>query len=105
MAIESLGMQASLSLRPSGIEGGPAAPERAGAPGRSFESALESAIGELEGAQKTADDKSIALVTGENIALHEVMASVTEAEIAAQLTTAVAARAIQAYQEIWRMEI
>ena len=28
MAIESLGMQASLSLRPSGIEGGPAAPDQ-----------------------------------------------------------------------------
>jgi flagellar hook-basal body complex protein FliE len=33
------------------------------------------------------------------------MAAATEAEIAVQMTSAIAVKAIAAYQEIWRMEI
>ncbi|MBL8783505.1 MAG: flagellar hook-basal body complex protein FliE [Deltaproteobacteria bacterium] len=85
--------------------GGAGAIEGKGGLGQSFEAALSSAVGELQGTQAVADAKSMALMRGEDIAVHDVMASVTEAEIAVQLTTAVAAKAIQAYQEIWRMEI
>lgn len=109
MALEGIGMSGlSIGLRqPEGLgtkgEAG-AVGESRGA-GKTFAAALESALGEIEGAQATADEKSIALVTGQDVAVHDVMASVTEAEIAVQMTTAVAAKAIQAYQEIWRMEI
>jgi flagellar hook-basal body complex protein FliE len=72
---------------------------------KSFEALLEQALGELEGAHAAADEKSLALVSGKDVAIHDVMATVTEAEIVTQLTTAVAAKAIQAYQEIWRMEV
>ena len=116
MAIESmtgLAGQAAESMRGArvtrpeagpGIAGGGAL-EGKGGVGQSFEAALSSAVGELQGAQAVADAKSMALMRGDDIAVHDVMASVTEAEIAVQLTTAVAAKAIQAYQEIWRMEI
>jgi len=89
----------------TGGVGGAGSTDGKGGIGQSFEAALSSAVGELQGAQAVADAKSMALMRGEDIAVHDVMASVTEAEIAVQLTTAVAAKAIQAYQEIWRMEI
>jgi len=71
----------------------------------SFASALEKAAGELEAAHATADARSLDLVMGKEVAVHDVMAAVAEAEIATQVTTAVAVKAIQVYQEIWRMEI
>jgi len=111
MAIEGLG-GATGGLSSFGMRGSEGVGARPGAApagsegiGKTFESALESALGELEATVAVADQKSIALVRGQDVAVHDVMASVTEAEIAVQLTTAVAAKAIQAYQEIWRMEI
>lgn len=110
MALEgiggSVGLGSPIGIRqPEGI--GPRAPEGAqrGDAKGGFAGALEKALEDLEGVQSVADNKSLALVTGQDVPVHEVMAAVTEAEIATQLTTAVAARAIQAYQEIWRMEI
>jgi|GEM_PF-3004215 len=84
----------------------PSAPASSGeAGGSDFAKALEDAIGEIDATQRVADDKSMALVTGQEIPVHEVMAAVTEAELAVQMTTAVATKAIAAYQEIWRMDV
>lgn len=108
MALEgiggSVGLGSPIGIRqPEGI--GPSAPAQRGEAKGGFAGALEKALGDLEGVQSVADNKALALVTGQDVPVHEVMASVTEAEIATQLTTAVASKAIQAYQEIWRMEI
>jgi len=73
--------------------------------GRDFAAILEEAVGGVEKSQQVADDKAIAMVSGQDIPIHEVMVAATEAELAVQLTTAVAAKAIAAYQEIWRMEV
>lgn len=71
----------------------------------SFAGFLQKAVGDLEASKAIADKKSLDLVMGHDVAVHDVMAAVTEAEIAVQMTAAVAVKAIQAYQEIWRMEI
>jgi flagellar hook-basal body complex protein FliE len=71
----------------------------------SFADLLDRAAGELEASLSVADKKSLELVMGQDVAVHDVMAAVTEAEIAVQMTSAIAVKAIQAYQEIWRMEI
>ena len=73
--------------------------------GRGFAEVLEEAVAGVEGKQRVADDKAIALVSGQDVPIHEVMVAATEAELAVQMTTAVAAKAIAAYQEIWRMEV
>ena len=70
-----------------------------------FGDALERALGRVQAAQSTADTKTMALLTGEDIPVHDVMIAVTEAELAVQMTTAIATKAIQAYQEIWRMDV
>ena len=110
MALDGIGAGMGGAIAPRQLEGA-TRPNAAGAPARtdprdgSFAASLEAALGELEATVAVADTKSLALVQGKDVAVHDVMASVTEAEIAVQLTTAVAAKAIQAYQEIWRMEI
>lgn len=73
--------------------------------GPDFGDALERALGRVGEAQATADTKTMALLTGQDMPIHEVMIAVTEAELAVQMTTAIATKAIQAYQEIWRMEV
>lgn len=123
MALDSIGtmrgMLGAIEAQrggPGGL-GGVARPEGPGATGAgaatgvgraregSFANALEKAAGELEAAHATADARSLDLVMGKDVAVHDVMAAVAEAEIATQVTTAVAVKAIQVYQEIWRMEI
>lgn len=104
------GLASSMAPRIEGRQGpGAAAEGGAGgvgkASGAGFAGALEKAVGELEATHATADQRSLDLVMGKEVAVHDVMAAVTEAEIAVQMTTAVAVKAIQAYQEIWRMEI
>jgi len=85
---------------PGGAVGGASSPG-----GFDFAKALQDALAEVDQTQKVASNKSLAMVSGEDIPVHEVMAAVTEAEMAVQMTTAVAAKAIAAYQEIWRMEV
>jgi len=89
-----------------GAPGAPRSPSSGTATGGSdFAKALEDAIGEVDDKQRVADSKSMALIRGEDIPIHDVMVAVTDAELAVQMTTAVAAKAIAAYQEIWRMEV
>jgi|JI10StandDraft_1071094.scaffolds.fasta_scaffold1116102_2 flagellar hook-basal body complex protein FliE len=100
-------------LSPLGGPSGPSSVTRPEAPAGGatsvkevgFADALEKAAGELEAAHGIADQRSLDLIMGRDVAVHDVMAAVAEAEIATQMTTAVAVKAIQAYQEIWRMEI
>lgn len=87
-----------------GVGGATAAPE-AGAPGGDFAAELMDALKEVNQVQLEADDKATAFVRGEDIAVHQVMAAMTRAELSVQLTTAVASKAVQAYQEIWRIDV
>lgn len=112
MAIDGLsaalrgGQMAQGEARGIGAPGAPRAPSSGTATGGTdFAKALEDAIGEVDQKQHVADSKSMALIRGEEIPIHDVMAAVTEAELAVQMTTAIAAKAIAAYQEIWRMEV
>lgn len=101
--IEGLGGAGAQALRGATMGQMPAGVPGAGDAG--FEDALDNALSAVNGAQANAGAKTMALVTGQDVPLHEVMAAVTEAELAVQLTTAIATKAIQAYQEIWRMEV
>jgi len=104
----------ALGIRPDALKGPEGTPPTGGSTGvgsvpatreGSFANLLDRAVGELEASLSVADKKSLDLVMGQDVAVHDVMAAVTEAEIAVQMTSAVAVKAIQAYQEIWRMEI
>lgn len=59
-------------------------------------------VGELQAGA----DKSIqGLATGQNNGLHEVMLAVEKASVSFQLLTQVRNKAVEAYQEIMRMQV
>ncbi|MFT7582990.1 MAG: flagellar hook-basal body complex protein FliE [Myxococcota bacterium] len=87
-------------------EGAPtASPTGQSVEGAKFSDVLANALGEVNGVQKAADAKATAFIKGEDIAVHDLMASLTEAELSVQLTTAITTKAIQAYQELWRINV
>ena len=76
-----------------------------GAKAPDFGEVLSQALGSVTALQEASKAKQMELITGKDVAVHDVMATASEAGIAVQLTTAVTSKAIAAYLEIWRMEI
>ena len=70
-----------------------------------FADALENALNEVNETQSASDEKVESFLQGEDVPVHEVMVRLTEADMAMKLMTAVTTKAIQAYQEIARMQI
>ncbi|MED4203783.1 flagellar hook-basal body complex protein FliE [Neobacillus mesonae] len=71
----------------------------------SFGNVLQKYIQEANGAVKDFETKSLALAKGEAINLHDVTIAAQKASIAVTLTTQVRDKAVEAYQEIMRMQI
>lgn len=75
------------------------------ADGASFRDTLSNAIADVDGAQKTANDKINAFVSGEKKNLHDVMLSMEKANVSFQLMTEVRNKTLEAYQELMRMQV
>ena len=88
-----------------GFETNPHALLGGGSKAPDFGDVLSQAIGSVTAMQEASKAKQMELITGKDVAVHDVMATASEAGIAVQLTTAVTSKALSAYQEIWRMEI
>lgn len=73
--------------------------------GSSFQSMLNQYIKEADGAVNNFEAKSLALAKGEDINLHDVTIAAQKASIAVSLTTQVRDKAVEAYQEIMRMQV
>ncbi|WP_342429537.1 flagellar hook-basal body complex protein FliE [Neobacillus sp. FSL H8-0543] len=73
--------------------------------GASFGNLLNQYIQDANGAVKEFETKSVALAKGEAINLHDVTIAAQKASIAVQLTTQVRDKAVEAYQEMMRMQI
>ena len=71
----------------------------------SFAGILNKALNELNNSQLKAQQAALGLVTGDIEDIHQVTIAVTEAKLAMQLAVEVRNRAIEAYQEIYRMQI
>jgi flagellar hook-basal body complex protein FliE len=71
----------------------------------SFSQALREALGEVNRLQVEADQAARKLVTGEIKDLSEVTVAAEKANLALQLTIQVRNKAIEAYQEIMRMQV
>ncbi|MDF2902696.1 MAG: flagellar hook-basal body protein FliE [Bacillus sp. (in: firmicutes)] len=71
----------------------------------SFESMLNQYIQEADGTVKDFETKSISLAKGEAINLHDVTIAAQKASVAVTLTTQVRDKAVEAYQEMMRMQI
>lgn len=87
-------------------------PERTGSSGSTsgegvtgFVKTLGDTLREANALQNQAAESGQALARGEEINLHQVMVETQEASLAFQLTLAVRNKALEAYQEILRMQV
>lgn len=74
-------------------------------PAAGFADLLGKAIGELQQVSDNANEKVTALATGQDVELHDVMLAVETESIAISLATQVRNKAVEAYQEVFRMQI
>lgn len=77
----------------------------AGDNNKSFGEMLTSAISEVNGYQRVAEQKNIDLAAGRIEDISEVMIAAEKASIALQLTNQVRNKVVDAYQEIMRMSM
>jgi flagellar hook-basal body complex protein FliE len=71
----------------------------------SFGDMLNQYIQQADDTVKDFETKSVSLAKGDNIDLHEVTIAAQKASIAVQLTTEIRDKAVEAYQEIMRMQV
>jgi flagellar hook-basal body complex protein FliE len=78
----------------------------AGAPAAKFSTLLRESLGEVNAAQRVADQQSARFVAGApDVSLPEVMVSVQKASLELEAVTQVRNRLIAAYQEIMNMPV
>ena len=70
-----------------------------------FGDLLANAIGQLQAVSDNADAQVAALATGEDVELHDVMIALEAESIAMNLAVQVRNKAVEAYQEIFRMQV
>ena len=69
-----------------------------------FGSTLASSIDSLQGLQSTSDNLAVKAVTGDLTDVHDYTIAASEAKVAIELTAAVRNKAIDAFNEIMRMQ-
>jgi flagellar hook-basal body complex protein FliE len=88
-----------------GATGGTAGAQATSGSGSSFTSALGQGLESLQNTQATADNLSIQAATGTLTNAHDLMIATTQAQLATQLTVALRNKAVDAFNEIMRMQI
>lgn len=72
---------------------------------REFLDYLRSSIQDVDAMQKTADKMAADLTSGKTENIHEVMLASTEAQLAFSMMVQVRNKALEAYQEVMRMQV
>ena len=83
----------------------PRAPAPTGATGTSFANVLGQGLDSLQSTQGTADNLSVQAATGTLTNAHDLMIATTQAQLATQLTVALRNKAVDAFNEVMRMQI
>jgi len=73
--------------------------------GMSFMQQLQAGVAEVNQAQKTADKMGTEVASGKTGNLHETMLAISTAELQFNLMVQVRNRALEAYQEVMRMQV
>jgi flagellar hook-basal body complex protein FliE len=74
-------------------------------PAAGFADLLGQALGQLQSVSDTANAKVNALATGQNVDLQDVMLSLQAESLSMSLATQVRNKAVEAYQEVFRMQM
>jgi flagellar hook-basal body complex protein FliE len=87
-----------------GPVGGPGTTGSAATSGGDFAAQLGKGLESLQAVQDKADDLSVQAATGSLTDVHDYMIAATEASLATQLTVAVRNKAVEAFNDIMRMQ-
>ncbi len=74
-------------------------------PASGFADLLGQAIGQLQSISNNADQKVAAMASGQDVELSDVMLSLETESLAMSLITQVRNKAVEAYQEVFRMQM
>ncbi|MEV6923086.1 flagellar hook-basal body complex protein FliE [Dactylosporangium sp. NPDC051485] len=102
MSIDAIAPIASVAPMSAAL-GSPDRGVQAGS-GANFGSMLAQGLQKLQDAQNTADDLAVQAATGKLTDVHDYIIAATEANLATSLTVAVRNRALDAFNEIMRMQ-
>jgi flagellar hook-basal body complex protein FliE len=89
----------------AGGVGNIAAPTKSAAPSGDFGKTVVDALDNLEQTQKKSDDLAVKAATGDLNDVHDYMIAATEASVQTELTVAVRNKAVEAFNEIMRMQV
>lgn len=82
-----------------------AAPRGPEGPGTDFGNLLVDGLERLQSVQTNADQLAVKAATGDLDSMHDYTIAATEASVTTQLTVAVRNRAVEAFNEIMRMQV
>ncbi len=102
MSIPAIG--AVTTVAPTGYLTDALEPGKAADGGASFGVSLASAVDGLTAAQQKSSDLAVQAVTGDLQDVHDYTIAATEAQLALELTAAVRNKAVDAFNEIMRMQ-
>jgi flagellar hook-basal body complex protein FliE len=71
----------------------------------SFENYLGNLVGDVSQKQTAANDSVNALLSGQNVSLHQTMISMEEASVSFQMMVEVRNKLLDSYQEIMKMQV
>ncbi|MEO8540260.1 MAG: flagellar hook-basal body complex protein FliE [bacterium] len=74
-------------------------------PAAGFADLLGKAVGQLQSVTDNADSKVNAMATGQDVDLHDVMLAVETESLTMSLATTIRNKAVEAYQEVFRMQM
>lgn len=74
-------------------------------PGMDFQSLLGAPLTSLNQAMHTADAAAVEFAVGGDMPIHDVMLSMEQARMSLQLAVEIRNRAVEAYQELMRMQL
>lgn len=74
-------------------------------PAQSVEAAFGQLVDKAMGVEQSANDAAVKLATGELTDIHQFTAAAAQAQLTVELTAAVRNRAVEAFNDIMRMQI
>ncbi|MCK9518904.1 MAG: flagellar hook-basal body complex protein FliE [Dehalococcoidia bacterium] len=77
----------------------------AGKPAAGFADLLSNALSQLQGISDNANSKVNAMASGEDVELHDVMLALEAESLAMSFATTLRNKAVEAYQEVFRMQM
>jgi len=103
MPIDAIGAISSIGAA-TGTSGATAANSTTGTGGGSFSTALSGAVDNLQQLQSTSDTLAIQAVTGNLDDIHQATLASTRAQVTLELVAGVRNKAVDAFNEIMRMQ-